>query len=185
MGEVKGAGVVYLRSQLKAKGPDILAAFLKQLTPDEQKRFNSVIHISKIPIDFAIKLVNSAAPLLYPKLSPEKASWQYNYDMAQDQMNGVYKVILRFATPEFVISQAAKVWSTIHSDGHVQCIEHRDIFSAEFILLDYPHIPKSFLPMVSAYLVGILELTGVKNTKVNTDFSNNQKWIWYVSWDKK
>ncbi len=100
-------------------------------------------------------------------------------------MKGVYKFLFRFAKPDFVINQAARVWKTIHSVGKAYMTKSQDNHSCDFIIEDYPDIPELFLTMQKGYLTAVMEMTGVKNINTKVDFSNKNKWIYHLSWAGK
>ncbi len=55
MGDIKGAGSVYLRNLLKAKGQDAWETILDKLSTEEQERLQTVTYVSWTSIEFAVK----------------------------------------------------------------------------------------------------------------------------------
>lgn len=185
MGDIKGAGSVYLRNLLKAKGQDAWKTILDKLSTEEQERLQTVTYVSWTSIEFAVKTCVLGTEILYPNEVLEKRIINFCASMAQDQMKGVYKFLFRFAKPDFVINQAAKIWKTIHNVGKAYMAKNQDNHSCDFIIEDYPDMPELFLTMQKGYLTAVMEMTGVKNINTKVDFSNKNKWIYHLSWTGK
>lgn len=184
MGQAKGTGLVYVRHRLKNEAHNSIDQFFKKLTEEEKKRFHIITHVSMVPIELVVKYCEEAALVLYPGLPQDESLLKLNFDMAQDQMTGIYKILLKFATPEYVINQTAKIWSTIHSQGKAYSIKEKDGQGATFYIEGYPDLPKRFFFMVKGYISGVLALVHVKNLHVTIDDTNSAKWAMHFKWNK-
>lgn len=184
MGDFKANGVIGMRKLIRAKGEETEKAFLAQLTPEEQKRYQTMVSISKLPIEEVANFSRIAASLLFPDLNEKEGLRKLGASGVEEDMNAALKVLLRFLNTETVIRQAAKVWSNVHSEGKAYCIKGKHDCTAEFAVEEYPDIPGEILQTITGYIIKLVELTGVRNVKVIPNFFNKDQWVWKISWTK-
>ncbi|MEW6517166.1 MAG: DUF2378 family protein [candidate division FCPU426 bacterium] len=178
----KAAGVIHTRTLLREKGKEAEAKLLSRLTPEEQVQYLALLPVSKIPIETATKIYLASVPILFPDKTVSQGMQELARSTALNDMRGVYSILLRFTTPEFMIKQTAKIWQTYHDAGEATA-EHVGPKQALLRVTRYPDLPKAFLDIVSGYILGLFQISGVKNTQMQVRDHNPEAWEWLVSWD--
>lgn len=180
MALAKVAAVIYARKLILAKDKEIVDRFLGALSPEERDRLLTLLPPDKLPIEQVTRFHELSAAVLFPDKPLEEGLWQLGYQNAQHDMRGIYKVLLRVATVEMVVKNAAVVWKTYHDQGkaYVRTLSNKEFV---FIVENYPDIPKNFNEVMNGYITGLLDLTGAKNVKVVRDDSNPDAWKWNIT----
>lgn len=180
MAKCKGTNLVYLRSVFEKRGPEATAAFTSRLSPDELKSFQTAFPITMVQVEEIANIFQHAAAVLYP--GDPRGLRRIGYGLAQDNLKGVYRSLLRFATIPFVAGQAAKLWSVYQDRGRARADKDLDRRRVVFTVTDFPELPKAFLEEVAGYLEGVAALTGAKDIRVVPDGSDPEAWRWTVTW---
>lgn len=181
IGNLKGAGVYFLRQLYKNQDPKLLSAFLSKLSPEDQRYFNATLPGSWLPIENAVRIYTQAAETLYP--GNLTGLEQIGQGMAQDNLTGILRFLLRLATIPFVIEQAARFWKTYHERGAARVVKQPNTKENLFIIEEFPDMPAPIRRMNTGYIKGTLELIGAKNPRVYLDEGNPAAWTWKVLWD--
>jgi hypothetical protein len=180
MALTKVATVIYIRELLLAKGEKTTDKFLETLSPEEKQCFQTLLPSTKLPIEQVARFAEQAVPLLFPDKSLTQGLWELGYQNAKNDMKGMYRVLLKVATLEMVIKQAAVIWKTYHGQGKasVQRLPEKRFI---FIVENYPEIPKKFLDVLTGYITGLANLAGVANVEVVCDDTNPNAWKWFIT----
>ncbi len=178
----KAAGIIYMRSLLRAKGEIAESEFLAKLSPEEAILYQKILSTEKLPIEVATEMYALSAPLIYSGKSVSESLWQLGYETAQHDLSGKYAILLRIITPEFAIKQAAKIWKTYHDAG-VSSTQGIGTKQAVFKIENHPSLPNDFRQVLNGYIIGLCNLVGAKNTKVVRDDSNPEAWEWTITWE--
>ncbi len=178
----KAAGVIHTRTLLRKQGAETEARFLSQLTPEEKTLYQSALPVSKLPIETATKIYLLAVPLLYPDKPSSEGMQELARATAHNDMRGIYSVLIRMTTVEFIIKQTAKIWQTYHDAGRAET-ERLGPNQIVLRVKDYPGLPKPFLDIVTGYIRGALELAGLKRFDIRCRDANPAAWEWDVRWD--
>lgn len=178
----KAAGVVHTRALLQAKGQETESRFLSQLTPEEKVAYQTLLPVSKLPIETAVKIYRLAVSLLYPDRSEAEGLRELARVTAWNDLRGVYSVLLRFTSPEFMIKQSAKIWQTYHDAGVAEA-SSLGPKQAQLRITQYADLPKPFLQIVTGYTQGMMEIAKVKNPRIECRDANPASWEWRVQWD--
>jgi hypothetical protein len=181
MALIKAAGLIHTRSLLRAKGSATENAVLARLTPQETTAYQDALPITQLSIELATKVASLAAPLLFPGQNQSDALQSLGRVNALNDLKGIYKVLLRFTTTEFAIKQAARLWSTYHNQGQARSFpdgEKRIIFEVAV----YPDLPAQFRQLLAGYIIGMAEMTGIRQARISLQEENPQQWRWVVVW---
>ena len=79
----------------------------------------------------------------------------------ESNLNGIYKALLPFASPVFILQQASKLWQRYHDTGRVTA-ERVSPNHVIIKLLDYPGIPQHHGPEIEGAFEGLLHHAKVK-----------------------
>ena len=179
MGNYKGTGVVFMRSLFERHGRAVERQFLSKLTPQEVDIYKQTLEFHWIPIEVITRFFELAAPLLYP--GDPTGLRRIGREMARDHLQGVYRIVLRVVTIEYIIEKAARLWRTYHQSGTTR-MERSGPHLLYFVVLGYPELPSSFRECTCGYIAGVLELAGAKDIRVIRSNENPNEWRWKLSW---
>lgn len=179
MGNYKGTGVVFMRSLFKRHGAASERKFLAQLTPQETDIYKQTLEFHWIPIEVITRYFELAAPLLYP--GDSQGLRRIGREMARDHLQGVYRIVLRVVTVEYIIEKAARLWRTYHQIGTTR-MERPGERMLQFVVMGYPDLPAAFRECTCGYIAGVLELAGAKDIHVLKSNDNPEEWRWKLSW---
>lgn len=180
MGNYKGTGVVFMRSLLQRQGNAVERRFLSQLAPQESEIYKQTLEFHWIPIEVITRFFEVAAPLVYP--GDPNGLRRIGREMARDHLQGVYRIVLRVVTIEYIIERAARLWRTYHQTGTTR-MERTGERLLHFVVVGYPELPSSFRECTCGYITGVLELAGAKDIHVIRSNDNQHEWRWKLSWN--
>jgi hypothetical protein len=101
---------------------------------------------------------------------------------AKDDLSGIYKILVTFATIPYVIKHSAQFWKTYHETGQAKAVIVENKNECRFIVEQYPNLPERFREVILGYIEGVIELTGGKMVNVKKAEANNNGWEWFVTW---
>ncbi|MBX7193652.1 MAG: DUF2378 family protein [Sandaracinaceae bacterium] len=177
--DYKGVGVVFVRTQLREAGASAERAVTTQLTDEELRTYTTTTASSWVPIEHVARMFDLAAPVLHPgKPLPLRLLGR---ELARDNLRGVYRVLLRVMSVEFVISQSARLWGTYHRRGAARLVRvaPREV---DFVVSDYPRLPERFRECMCGWIVGTLELVGAQKPLVTKIDDDPSAWHWHIRW---
>jgi hypothetical protein len=166
--KTKGTDVVALRQIFKERGSTAEQAFLARLAPDLLDLYQRSLAFVWNDVDQQTAVYRAAAEVLYP--GDAEGLKQLGWEMARRSYHGVYKVLLRLPSTQFVMSQAATVEDA--GRGH-----------ATFILQDYPELAADMRQIVRGNITAAAETTGARNVRVFHVDRDPQAWKWVIQWD--
>ncbi|MCD4812847.1 DUF2378 family protein [bacterium] len=178
----KAAGVIHTRTLLRAKGEKTEHYFLDQLTSEEKNLYQTAMPVSMLPLETAMKFYSLAVPLVYMGSSIQDGLTSLAYDTAKNNLQGIYKILVRFSSPETVIKQTAKIWKTYHSKG-AAVSEQLGPQQGRFTLTGYPDIPDGFEYIMDGFIQAMVEMTGVKTIEITHNLSNRDSMTWDIQWE--
>lgn len=178
----KVAAVIYIRELIHDKGREAEIRYLNSLSPEDGQCFQKLLPSNKLPIEQLSKYCELAVPVLFPDKSLDQGLRQLGYQNAKNDMKGIYRVLLKIASVETVIKNAAVIWKTYHDEGQA-FVRRLKANQYDFIVEKYPEITKCFRNITDGYITGLLELTGAKNIKVIRDDADPNAWKWLITMD--
>ncbi|MCD4814731.1 hypothetical protein K8S19_13695 [bacterium] len=177
---IKAITVVFIRDRMGKVDSETRNTFYAKLSRQEKDSLKKSLAFTKIPVALAVKVYDAAASVLHPgKLD---GAHLLGRALAQDNLTGIYKVLLRFVSIPFLIKQSAKIWDTYHEFGIARCARVKNENEIVLIIEDYPDMPKTIREGTTGYIEGALELTGGTNIHVELDDTNCHLWKWRVTW---
>lgn len=178
--EMKAAAVIFLRELFKKAPREQEKAFLEQLSEEETVQYKNALPVSWLPVRSAASLLAKGARILYPG---DPAPLQtFTKAEAENDLQGVYRVLLKVINIPALINQTAKLWEKYYKQGTARTEADLGTKRAVMFVEGFPEFPAELRETVTGYLYGALDLTGVKNVKITQDTSNPQSWKWIVTW---
>lgn len=178
--EMKAASVIFMRDLMKKAPREKEREFLGQLTAEEKVHYQNSLPVSWLPIKIAASLLAKGASILYPD---DPAPLQtFTKAEAENDLQGVYRVLLRVINIPALVNQTAKLWEKYYKQGKARTEANLGAKRAIMYVEDFPELPAELRETVTGYLYGALDLTGVKNVKITQDPSNTKSWKWVVTW---
>jgi hypothetical protein len=176
MVEAKGNCVVYLREEFKKKDASYESLFLNKLSAEETNLYKSGLTTNWYSAEIVGSLYEKAAPMFFPN-DPNGVIRIAN-GLAHDNVNGIYKFLMRTMTIEWVANQSHTLWSKYcrNGKGVGEVDSKKKIF--KFILSGCPNVPISFRKMTAGYISGLVELIGGSNPRVTFGFDESDPLIW-------
>ncbi len=180
MYRTKGTDVVALRQIFKERGGEAERAFLAKLAPAQAELYQRSLAFIWNDVDQQTAVYHAAAEVLYP--GEAEGLKRLGWEMARRSYRGVYRVLLRLPSTQFVMSQAAKLWSTYFERGRA-AVEDAGRGRATFVLYDYPELPADMRQIVRGNITAAAETTGARNVRVLHVDSDPRSWKWVIQWD--
>lgn len=176
----KAAFVDVIRRELDGCGPDAEAAFYARLSADDQREFRTLLPMAWIDPELAARIVEAAASVVlqgHPTPVEELGRRQARHDLTF-----IYRVLLKVATVQSVISRTAQLFGTYHRKGRALVERSKDAKEGVLMVVDYPEMPRTIRRHVAGYVRGILELTGARDVQVRLDDSDPRALRFQVCW---
>lgn len=181
MASIKGTALIYLRKAIKEKGNDFQDKYVASLSEPEKNAFKSALAFSWVPLSVVAGLYEKGAAMLYGG-ERTQALRRLGNDGGRDDTRGVYRVAMRFASVEFLMEQAAKVWGT-YFDGGTVSTQRRG--KGDFVIeLDgLSGFPEPMRYTVEGTMESIVESAGAKKARVRYQSAGANTHRWVVSWE--
>ncbi len=175
----KGSALITLKKIFRKYDAELEKKFISSMTPEELAVYERILPSVWYPIDTATSLYEKAVKVLYPV--PKQGLVEIGKEIAVDNLNSVYRVLVRVATAPYVIKQAALFWKTYHQKGQawVENISDKKLI---FNVRDYPELPVLIREMVRGFIIGLLEQTKAFNVQVTQVTTSDDPWKWEVTW---
>ncbi len=181
MGNIKGSSVLFLKKTFQEKGALSEETFLASLPVDIANIYKSGLAFNWFPIEHVCQLFETSSKIIFPlEPSPLRALGKVS---AKHDLNGIYKVFVRFATIPYVLGQAARLWKNYHNEGEASVEKDPHQNRVTFILKNYPDFPKTFQESMCGYISEVIELTGARNVNTNLDKTDRNAFKWITTWN--
>ncbi len=164
-GETKAAGfnstVTTLR---KMVSPDRFEAFVARLPPDTASLVHKPpIATSWLPFPRIVPLYEGAHRDLFG--GSDEQVFDLGRRQMRDDLNTLYRIFMRVASPQFVVERATQIWGTYLRDaGHIAVTRNEDRL-IEVLADGYPAMSPTMWHYVRGMIHGTVELTGVPSLK--------------------
>jgi uncharacterized protein (TIGR02265 family) len=175
----KGTNLIYLRKLLQDRGPEAEAAFRQWFPLQEQEVFRSAMPVSWVPVELMARYFQAAAEVAFP--GDPLGLRKVGAGIARDNLNGVYKILLRVVSVPVLIQQSAKIWSVYQEKG-LPSVQRDGDHAGSFMVTDFPDLPPAFREQIAGYLEALLEMSGARDPRVKVDERDPQAWTWRISW---
>ena len=174
MAGYKGVGIVFARAQVRAAGRE--DALLELLSADTRTTFLQATAGGWYPIEQATEIFTKASPLLFPGAANPLR--EFGRALAQDNLGGVYRHIVRLVSVPFLIKQTMVFWRLYHNAGRATCSS--EARSALVELYDYADCPERFRECLCGWIAGAVEVCGGTNARVLKE--EGYPFVWRVTW---
>jgi len=84
----------------------------------------------------------------------------------EKQFSGMYKFLISFVNPRFVLKRVAQVWRQFHSDGEFS-FENIGEKEGQLVLIDFPDIPLHHELSHIPYMKKVMEMSSAQNVQIN------------------
>jgi uncharacterized protein (TIGR02265 family) len=179
MARMKATDIVTLKKVLRSRTDDSEQRLLSKLSPNLCDLYQNSLAFAWNEIDQQTQLYHQAAHLLFP--AHPHALHQLGRTIAQQVYTGIYRVLLRIPSTEFLIGQGERVWRTYFDEGKFG-IKRLGPQKLEVIISDFPDLPKDLRDYIAGHIQALLELAGAKGISVMAEAQSSQPWCWQVSW---
>ena len=182
---VKGSAIISSINFIKDKFGDEGLDKIKESLTDKEREILSEIILQPIwyPLDLYVNLTHKIDSILGTgDLSIAKDIGKYE---AEHDLKTIYRIFYVLGSPEFIIKQAAKIFSTYFQDGDLRIAES-DKNNAIAELYNFPSLDQAVLHRISGFMEKTLELSGGKNPTavVRLEFRDAKKIAVYIChWD--
>jgi hypothetical protein len=177
MGLYKAASCVSARAWIREK-PGLEARLLGELTNPQATCWMSLVATEWIDVVMATHFFDVASRLLFPE-DPLPVR-RLGREMADDHLKGVYRFMVRLASPETVLDQTGKLWDRYHDTGTAR-LDRLGDRSARLIVTAYPGLPERMRENIAGYCGRAIELTGADNVRCMKG-GTPEEWQWNVTW---
>ena len=131
--------------------------------------FSSEWYPLKVYIDINKAIINKYGD------GNHKIIYEIAKEGAMKNMNSVYKIFMKIASPAYVTKKAAAIYSQFYTFGKMK-VHTSEPNRAVLHLEGVPNEP-IFFERISGYMSGVLELTKVKNVKLTYEYDKNKKCV--------
>ena len=135
-----------------------------------------------ISYEHSFVLVRTAHDLVY---RDERAMAEISRRIVHNDLHTIYRVFIRFASPEFVIERAARLWQTYWRNNGTVEVERLGGRVARVVYHDVAHATPLFWVVQGGTLRGVAEATGVKAVTVRVVEGRATRGVLEVSWREK
>jgi hypothetical protein len=180
MARIKGTDLVSLKKLLKTKVKAVEEKFLGSLSENDLQTFKTVIATSWTPVEVQARIYLAAAHALYPRQI--NAVEQLHHELAHQTYSGIYSIFLKIPSLKFIISRVAALWTTYYDKGTAE-VENLTRTSLDFIVRDFPDLPKELRDATTGHIGYLLKKIGNRNVRVKHIDTLPHMWQWHVTWD--
>jgi hypothetical protein len=179
MANVKASDIVIIRDMLKERGDNNLNAMSSVLKPEVFTLFKTTLSVNWVPLATEAEILQEASRIFFP--GDARPLFKLGYKVASKQFTGIYKLFLRIPSVSFVIKNVTATWNTMNDKGSVR-IDGLTSNGGLFVISDLPELSAIQREYICGVISCILELTGVKNVRVDKVENNPHEWKWKISW---
>lgn len=180
MANVKASDIVIIRDMLKEKGDRDINTLASALKPEVFKTLKSVLSVNWVPLEVEADILQETAKLFFP--NDPRPLFKLGYTVAGKQFTGIYKLFLRIPSVSFIIKNMSSTWNTMNDKGVVR-VDGLSSNGGTFVIAGLPELTAIQREYICGVISCILELTGVKNVKVEKMHNNPYEWKWNISWN--
>ena len=179
MANVKATDIVIIREMFKEKGDNAIDALASVLKPETFKILKTALSINWVPLEIEAEILQEASKLFFP--NDPRPLFKLGYTVAGKQFTGVYKFFLRIPSVGFIIKNISATFKTMNDKGAAR-VDGLTSHGGTFVISDLPEQTAIQREYICGVISCVLELTGVKNVKVDKEENNPNEWKWKISW---
>lgn len=180
MPRIKGTDVASLRTFVREKGPQAEQRFLAGVSERLRRLYLDTTPVTWNPVEAQAELYELCAAFLFPGQPAPVV--ELHRVLARMSYSGIYKVFFRIPTVEFLAERAASVWSKYYDTGEAT-IENATRTSLDFVVRQFPALPRALREATTGHLLTMLEMTGARDPKVDSPAQEPEGWAWRLTWN--
>jgi hypothetical protein len=162
--EIKGTAIRPTLEFVKERFPESYTAWINSLPVSSKKLLEGVISAALwYPINDAVIVPTRILGEMFYN-DPKDAAMEVGRYSADKSLTGVYKVFIRVATPKFLISRTATIFSSYYNPANIK-YEVLGENSAELIIYEFSEVEELMLHRIAGWIQRAFELTGRKSVK--------------------
>ncbi|MBT4484539.1 MAG: hypothetical protein HOC71_12780 [Candidatus Latescibacteria bacterium] len=188
MMEVKGEAVLSIPIFiLKKLGSKEYNRWLSSLSPEAKKVYSKPINKSDwFPIkDIMIEPTKKCCELFFN--NSKRGAWKCGRYSAEYGLKGIYKVLVKLATPQILIKKASSIITSYYKPSDVEVPESGKNYAIVRIT-DFADMDKTIEYRIGGWMERATEICGCRNVTVtiNSSLTENDPYTEYkVSWKTK
>lgn len=182
MPQTKGSDVMVAMDMVEKAGEEKKMKFMSQLSEGTRKIAATLMSTSWISVKEGSEIFSAAADVLYP--GDASALRRLGEAISNVQLNTVYKIFIRTASPESVAKKVCSIWKMYYDSGDSE-IENFSVSGGVLVVRNFPELTPVQREVVAGYLKGLMQRTGVWDVKVQIKDQNPREWRWIISWEAK
>lgn len=179
---IKGSGFnSYVLAASESIGPSALAAVTAALLPETAALLqHPPLAVSQIPIATYVDFTE--ALLLHGLKNNERELRRVGRIQLRNDLNGIYRLFIRMASPDYIITRAAQVYSTYwRNNGRIRT-EKPSAKAVHVFYEDVPQIKSYFWELQSGAIQSALETCGAEQVSVEIERSTGTGALMLAQW---
>jgi hypothetical protein len=165
LGNVKCTSFLSLKQYWPSLGPDTESRFIQSLPPALAEVYSNLTPGKMLPIETTVAMNEVFGRFLFPQDPESEQLVKLGVLLANLDLNGIYKLLLKITSVPYAIQQSAVLWQTFHDQGET-FIEQPDKNHLFYLIFDYPTMPLKYRIFLSGWIKGLLEICGAKNISI-------------------
>jgi len=138
--DIKGTAVKSISEYVQKEYPEKYKAWLRSLPPDSQTIFkDGIISANWYDIEqAAIIPTKKVGEVLFDDC--KKGAWESGRFSAEQALNGIYKLYVKFSSPNHIIDRAGRVFSAYYSGSEMKAInKQKNSVQVEIVKFETPN----------------------------------------------
>ena len=165
--EVKGTAVISIPEFVKDRFHNRMGEWLESLSVESRAIMSKKILASSwYPLSEAVlEPTRKICDLFYD--GQDKGAWEAGRFSADHGLQGVYKVFVKVATPQFLISRAGRIFSSYYRPSQIE-IDEVKAGNVIMRVVEFPEPDRLIEARIGGWVERALEICGCRNLEVTT-----------------
>lgn len=164
--EIKGTAVKSINDFVKDKYPSEYASWVKSLPPESLKIMTNVRSNDWYPLKEAAIIPSELVGELFFNNDKEKGAMELGRYSAEKALQGIYKIYVKFSSPNHIISRAQRIISAYYSPTTLE-IQNNLQKSVQVVITKFEESHSVIENRFVGWYLSALEISGCKNVQVN------------------
>lgn len=185
--EVKGSALASMPKFIRKEfGKDGLQQWLSKLSPEVRTVFDTTLKESAwYPLQEMLIAPTAVFCQLFYNWD-YKGAWELGRFSADYGLKGVYRLFIKFGSPEFLINKASTILPSYYTPSSMEVVESREGLAVVRIT-EFPDIDKVIEYRIGGWMESALEICGCWNIQVDMTkaMTRNAPFTEYnITWQK-
>jgi len=165
--DVKGTAVVSIPEFIQSRFPSRMEEWLDALSAGARAIVSKKILASSwYPLsDAVLEPTQKLCDLFYD--GQDKGAWEAGRFSADHGLQGVYKVFVKVATPQFLISRAGRIFSSYYRPSSIE-IDEVGAGAVIMRIVEFPEPDRLIEARIGGWVERALEICGCRNLEITT-----------------